>query len=202
MSQPDSRRILLAAWSPPALGQALDGFQAIQGKGSVPAKFELRTHRNGWLELRCPVAMPTYAFHNLAVWLSAPPDVDTKPRSVVLLSEGTGDWGYWLVPGPDDAMLTGARANGVPFQVDVPSGRSVDDPTKRRAPMATELALVTLGVPRDMQAPLPGGPEASFELQIHPHDPPWSICEPGSYPPPQDDVPSGWGWFRRWWLGK
>jgi len=198
----ESRRILLAGWSPTALGQALDGFQAIQGKGTVAANFELRSHRNGWLELRVPATAPSYAFHNLAVWLSAPPDVATKPRAVVLVSEGTGDWGYWLVPGPDDAMLTGARANGVPFQVDVPSGQAVDIPEKRRAPMATELALVTLGVPRDMQSPLPGGPEACFDLHLAPHDPPWSICEPGTHSPPRADTPRGWEVFRRWWLGK
>lgn len=202
VNPPTSRRLLLVGLDQPSLARALAGFQALQGKGGAPCPIELRTHRDGWLELNYPVSAPTWAFHNLGVWLSAPPDEPTRPRVLVLRSEGPGDWDYWLVPGPADTMLTGARANGTPFQVDVPSGTTLDDPRHRRAPMAAELALVTLGVPGAMQRPLPGEPVATFPLSLDPHDVPWSICEPGTHPPPPPEVPSGWAWVRRFWTGR
>ncbi len=202
MSRPTSRRILMAAFSKPDLARALAGFQALQGKGGSAATLELRAHRDGWLELSFPASAPTWAFHNLGVWLSARPEVATRPRVVVLHSVGEGDWDYWLVPGPADHLLTGARGDGTPFQVDVPRGTTLDDPEYRRAPMATELALTTLGVPRALQLRLPGGAEATLPLDLDAHDVAWSICEPGTHPPPPPEVPSGWAWVRRFWTGR
>lgn len=173
-----ARRMLLAKSSVEATLASLLGYQGLQQRPASKAQIELRVAA-GWVELRFPVEAPVYHFHNLAVWLADTPDAEQKPSDVIVLSEGEGDWAYWLVPGPESDRLTGATALGRPFQVDVPIGRTVDNVKDRRAPMATGLMYLTRAVPPGLQHALSGAPVATYSLPLDAEATPWAILPTG-----------------------
>lgn len=178
-SVPTARRMLLAKSSLEATLASLLGYQGLQQRPTHNAQIELRLAPGGWVELRFPLGAPTYHFHNLAVWLADTPEAEQKPSDVIVLSEGEGDWAYWLVPGPESDRLTGATAEGRPFQVDVPIGRTVDNAKDRRAPMATALMFLTRGVPPGVQRPLSGPPSGTYTLPLDAENTPWAILPAG-----------------------
>lgn len=185
---PAARRMLLAKYSVEATLASLLGYQGLQQRPTCNAKIELRVAPGGWVELRFPTDAPVYHFHNLAVWLADTPEAEQKPSDLIVLSEGEGDWAYWLVPGPESDRLTGATAEGRPFQVDVPIGRTIDHVKDRRAPMATALMHLTRGVPPGVQRPLSGPVVATYSLPLDAESTPWAILPPGGG--------SALGWLR------
>ena len=142
----------------------------------VACPVRIRPATDGWFEVIFPLDAPLWHFHNLAKWFEDAAPWPDKPNNVVTLSDGEGDWSYFLVPPAErkwDRYLTGATAACRAFQYDCATGKLLDDP---RLSMLTTpgLAMMSRNVPYLLQKPRDEDPPGTIvvDLKVSANPPP------------------------------
>lgn len=164
---PTSRRILIHPGQPEKVVPLAQEYQKVV-RPEVPCRLRIRPPVEGWFEVIFPVDAPLWHFHNVAKWFEDATPYPEKPESVIAVSEGDGDWGYFLVPTGErkwDRYLAGATAAARPFQYDCMTGKLLDDP---RLMMITTppLAMMARNVPYFLQKPRAEDPEGTVTVDL------------------------------------
>lgn len=167
MSGPIRRRLLVAGIELEDLLARIEAYGALDPSGQDEVAFSLRGPCGDWVQVDLPASMDLWHFHNIGKWVEGGDNDFDPPRDFLLVSEGEGEWGYWLTrPPAGDTWLSGATQGAKPVQVDVVSGRVVDE-AKRRVPHATpRLAMMSRGVHPALHAPTDGEPPVVIEKTI------------------------------------
>lgn len=182
MSGPSRRRLLVAGTDLEDILARIEAYGALDPGGAREVSFSLRGPCGDWVQVDLPAEMDLWHFHNLGKWIEGGDDDFAPPRDFLLLSEGEGAWGYWLTrPPAGDSWLSGATQAAKPIQVEVASGRVVDE-AKRRVPHATpRLAMMSRGVHPALHAPTADAPPVVLQKTIR----------VGEAPPTQWRLPRG-----------
>lgn len=178
---PTQRSLLVAGMPVDAVQARLRGFGDVFADISAGGhvwRFAVSKPFGDWIRIDVQPLLDPRHFHNLAVWFGLD---DPPPRDLMAVSEGDGDWSYWLTRGADAAaphVLAGATRSGRAFQVDCTSGARFDTPTARVPPLPTGLAMLNRGVHPLLQKP--GHPlvedACTVDIRLPAiHREPWSI---------------------------